>query len=525
MRPSMRHTAASLALLSLLFVSCSSPKRGGGVSKNGTQAAGPTSDSSTSPLVGSGSPTPGATGTSTVGSGGGGSGNGGSGSGNGGNGGGGGGGGGGSHGPVLGVTSSEIKVVYYWKGDRTRTSPYLKGSGAEANVDEGASFKVLIDYLNKHANGGATFMGFPFNLHGRKLVPQVIEAGSTPEDSSLAAEKIAKEIKPFAAIAAHGGVSTYVCPYLASKGIFNIATYDLSFDLYKKTNGWCTPAYASFDAQVDAVQHYLVQRVVKAKYNGTTARKFGFVYAEYPGLADAVKVVVARFKRAGIDIVSTASMSADLTQAQQQAASIVGKFQAAKVNTVIAPEAGSPMSFTPAAESQGYSPDYVVWPCSGQDVPAAVRLFSAKQWTRAEGLSCYDFDYQPDLAFDNNARGSEWYRQYKATTTADPAAQTPMIYSALLPLVAGITNAGRDLTPDTFRGGIATFKAYRYSMLNGRTTSARSILLNPADDEHALMNDFTILKWSATTTRPGNPLAGAYVFPENGRRYERHDAF
>ncbi|MFA5889872.1 MAG: ABC transporter substrate-binding protein [Actinomycetota bacterium] len=428
-------------------------------------------------------------------------------------------------GKTYGVTDKEITVVYYWKGDRTRTSPYLKGTGAESNVDEAEAFRTWVSYLNKHAGGGATFMGFPFNLHGRKIKGVVVEAGSTPEDQTAAAQRIAMELKPFAAVAAHGGVSTYVCPYLASKGIYNIATYDLGFDLYKKTNGWCTPAYASFNAQVDAMQRYLSQRVSKTKYDGTDARKFGLLYAEYPGLAAAMKTVAARFKSAGINIVSQASISADLAEAQPQAANVVAKFRAAGVNTIFMPEGGSPMSFTPGAEAQAYQPDYVIWPCSGQDTPAQVRLFSAKQWTRASGLTCFDKNFMPDLAMDTEAQQTEWHAKYGTITSAEPPAQAPLVYSAILPLVAGVTNAGRNLTVDTFRDALAEFDSYRYSAATGRTTDARSLLLSPGGIEHALMGDFTVLSWSATARRNGSAFTGAYVFPEDGRRYGRRDAY
>ncbi|MFA5891879.1 MAG: ABC transporter substrate-binding protein [Actinomycetota bacterium] len=426
---------------------------------------------------------------------------------------------------TLGVTDREITVVYYWKGDRTRTSPYLKGTGAEANVDEAEAFRTWVSYVNKHADGGATFMGSPFNLHGRKIKGIVLEAGSTPEDQTAAAQRIATELKPFAAIAAHGSVSTYVCPFLASKGIYNIATYDLGFDLYKKTNGWCTPAYASFNAQVDAMERYLSQRVSKTKYGGTDARKFGLLYAEYPGLAAAMKTVAARFKNARINIVSQASISADLAAAQPQAANVVAKFRAAGVNTIFMPDAGSPMSFTPAAEAQAYRPDYIIWPCSGQDQLAPVRMFSAGQWARASGLTCYDDRFMVDMTMDTEARSTEWYRQYMTASDSEPPAQAPLIYSAMLPLLVGVTNAGRDLTSASFRSGMAAFSSYRYNAEKGKTAGATSMLLNLDHPEHALMGDFTELKWSTTARRSGSTFTGAYVFPEGGRRYRRTDSY
>ncbi|HEX9711533.1 MAG TPA: hypothetical protein VGB52_03145, partial [Actinomycetota bacterium] len=126
----------------------------------------------------------------------------------------------------FGINGNELTVVYYWKGDQTKSSPFLAGTGQEGNVDEGEAFTNLIAYINKHASGGGTIMGFPFDLHGWKLKPIVLEAGKG-DDQIRTAEKIASEIKPFAAVSSHGSVSAYVCPRLAKAGILNISTYDL----------------------------------------------------------------------------------------------------------------------------------------------------------------------------------------------------------------------------------------------------------------------------------------------------------
>ncbi|MBI4728721.1 MAG: ABC transporter substrate-binding protein [Acidobacteria bacterium] len=431
-------------------------------------------------------------------------------------------------GKVQGVTAEEITVAYYWN-DRTRSSPYLHGAGAAgANLDEDQAFRAWIEYINRHRKGGATFMGFPFNLHGRRLKPVVVDVGSSADTQSAALNRIATEVKPFAAIAAHGSISTYFCPTLASKGIFNIATYDLDFDLYRKTSGWCLPAYASFNAQVDAMERYLSHRVAPSRYQGTSGpapRRFGLLYAEYPGLADAMRTVVRRFERAGVRFAAKASVSADLATAAQQAGNVVGRFRNAGVNTVVIPDAGSPMSFTPTAQSQAYTPDYVVWPCSGQDQPAQVRLYNASQWARATGLTCYNREFMLDLTLDQEARETEWYARFKSVSSDEPPAQTPLIYSAILPLLVGVTGAGRDLSPASFRAGLSGFAPYRYGANVGRTSDGRGMLLSIEGDEHATLGDFTILRWSGTAQRKGSSFTGTYVFPEDGRRYGRRDAY
>ncbi len=430
--------------------------------------------------------------------------------------------------PVIGVSEDSIELVYYWKGDQTRSSPFLRGTGTESNVDEAEAFRVLVEYINRNSGTGATFMGFPFDLHGRTIEGTVVEAGSGPEDNTAAAEHIAKELRPFAAVAAHGSVSAYACRLLAANGVFNLATYDLDFDLYERTNGYCLPASASFDAQVDVMERYLADRVIRAPYRGATSeqpRRIGVVWSEHPGLVDSMPKVVDRLKRAGVPVAATATVSASLTSAQQQAPNVVARFRSEGVNTVVMPDAGTPMSFTQAAESQGYRPDYAIWPCSGQDVAAMVRLFNPEQWRRATGLTCFDPVFRVDLTLDDDARRTEWYRQYRSVKDDDPPAPTPFVYAGLLPLLIGVTGAGPDLTPETFRAALAEHGTYRYDATSGRTTDRTRMLLTPSSPDRSVIGDFTVLRWSPSTRRRGNALTGSYTYPEEGRRYARDHAF
>lgn len=424
---------------------------------------------------------------------------------------------------TLGVTNKEIKVVYYWKGDRTRTSPYLRGSGLEAVVDEAQAFRAWIDYINEHADGGGDIMGFPFDLNGRKLRGVVVEAGSSAEDNVAAVTDVKAE-KPFAAVAAHGSVSTYACPLLAQAGILNLWTYDLDFDLPGRSKGWCLPGGASFDDQAAAMERYLPGRVAKTKSTSGQERIFGFLYAEYPGLVSSGPAIAKRLKARGLNIPVVRSISAELSEAQQQATTIATAFRAAGVNTMIIPDAGAPISFTQAAQSIGWKPDYVVWPCSGQDAPAMVRLYSPTQWDGATGLTCYAQDFMVDLTHEDESRSTEWYRKYESTGRGEPPSPAPFVYAALLPLVAGITEAGRNLTSQRFLDGLDRFKAYRYASATGRTSKSNHMRLALGKRGHPLVNDFTILRWSVNA--PSETAgSGAYVFPEQGRRYDVADRY
>ena len=424
--------------------------------------------------------------------------------------------------PLPGIKGNEITVAYYWKGDRTRTSPYLAGSGFETSLDEGKSFRTLIEYINRHADGGATLMGFPFDLHGKKLVPVVLEAGNSPEEYAAVGRRLVEEVKPAIAVSAHGSLSSYVCPQLARAGIHNLSTFDLEADLAGRTGGYCTPLGASWDRQAEASVNYISGRMSKSNYSGPEGsgpRRFGVIWAEYPGLNASARRLIKSLESAGVEIAATATLSDSLTEAQQQAGNAVARMRAAGVNTIIFPDSGAPLSFTQAAETQQYRPDYYVWPCSGQDLTAMVRLFNANQWERAQGLACYDSDFQTDLANDSHSAETEWYRQYRSIRNEDPPSNTGLVYQSLLPLVVGLTNSGGDLTVGAFRSAIAEFDSYRYSAVTGRTTDARRLLLDIGSPDRSLIGDFTEVAWSASDRAGGSSVPGTYQYPGDQKRY------
>lgn len=429
-----------------------------------------------------------------------------------------------------GVTDTEIKLVYYWKGDRTMTSPYLQGSGHEGNVDEGKAFHGLVNYLNKHPNGDRTFFGMPFNLHGRKLTGIVLEAGQASDSYGFTAQKIVKTHKPLVAIAAHGSLSTYICPILAKAGIHNLATYDLGGALAKSTGGYCWPNGLTWERQVEVTERYLLKQQ-QTQYTGPEApagpeeRRYGVIYSEYPGLVDSAPQMIARFKKAGVNIVAERTLSASLTDAQRQSTSVVAEFRSKEVNTLLIPDAGAPLNFTHVSQGQGYQPDYYVWPCSGLDNEGMVRLYNAGQWSRASGLTCYDQQFNPDLTNDDDSRASEWWKWYEeGSGSSDVPAPTALVAAGLFQALIGITHAGPELTLERFRGGLDAFTPYRYNALTGRTTNPSNMLLVNNTPDRTFIGDVAKVRWDTTTRSSGNAASGQYVYPEK-KRYTETAAF
>lgn len=416
-----------------------------------------------------------------------------------------------------GINGNELTVVYYWKGDQTKASPFLAGSGQEGNVDEGLAFKALIKFINKHADGGE-LMGYKFNLHGWKLKPIVLEAGKG-DDQIRAAQKIAHEIKPFAAVSSHGSISAYVCPTLAKAKIPNISTYDLDWGLTEKTNGFCLPQGLSWGAQVDLTIAYL-----KAESKANPLKRYGLLYAEYPGLVNSGPKLYDMLKKAGIPVVAKKTVDPDLTTAGRQQPGVIADFQAKGVNTILAPDSGSLITFTHAAQAATYAPDYYVWPCSGEDALGMTRLYNASQWRKASGLTCYDKELNADLTNDSNSPKTEWYKAYKEGDAGEPPAPTALVYQSLLPLLVGLTHAGKTLTLERWMEGQKTVTPYRYDAIDGRTKDGSNILVTTNQADGSQVGDCAKVVWDETVTTPGNPAPGTYVFPEK-RRYRRGATF
>jgi substrate-binding family protein len=424
-----------------------------------------------------------------------------------------------------------IKIVFYWN-DSSQASPYLKGSGQEGNLDDGAAFDTYIKYINKHANGGATLMGFPFNLHGFKILPDTISNVGKPNGTDSGGfdywiEEIIKNKKPFAAFSARSSPSAYLCPPLAKAGIFNFGTYDFYVKpgLGPRFNGFCHAFGLSFEKQVDLTVAYLKeqQKTVSSAPSNPGPRVYGFLYAAYKGLIQSAPKVIDRLKAAGIKIVVSKRVAPDLATAQTQMKAVVDAFNDAGVNTVIFPDAGSPLNFTAAATARQYFPDYYVWPCSGQDATGFVRLLGA-QWARASGVTCYDDTFDSDLTNDDAAHSSEWYRHYREITNDEPPAAAPLVYAQLLPILVGLTAAGPNFFTEDFKAGLDRFKEYRYNGFTGKTTAPGNIMVD-YDRDGSIWADVAKVRWNPTAPRPGG-AAGAYEYTDSPpRRYRAGDSF
>lgn len=417
--------------------------------------------------------------------------------------------------PGVDYAKQEIKVVYYWKDDSG--SVFRSSETPGDALDDSKAFDALVKFVNKHAKGSAQLMGDEIGLGNWIIKPTLVTMNNAGEINS-GTTKITKEIKPFATITARGSLSTETCPHFAAAGIHNFATlHPYVNNIQTAYNGYCIPNAISWDQQVSATVNYM-------RWHATTKftsadrpdpqhacvtpcdRVYGFLYSEYPGLKDQVPGVVSKLRAAGLKIPNDAviSLPAGLSSAAgAPAAGARDKFRDAGVNTVIMPDAASPLAFTHSAGN--WRPDYYVWPCSGQDTTGFTRLLPAVQWDNASGLSCYDDTFDADLPVSNEDRAAQWYKAYKEIApNSEAPSSTHLVYAALQPLVEGVSRLGnRDFTVENFRAALREFDPYRYNGNTGKTPAGDNILLLMGNSpDGSIWGDLARVAWSPAAENP-----------------------
>jgi hypothetical protein len=436
--------------------------------------------------------------------------------------------------PGIDYAKQEIKVVYYW-ADSSRNSQFLPPGTPGDSVDDGKAFDALYKFVNKHAKGTAELMGTKINMGNWKIVPTIVTM-NTPEAINSETVRIAKEIKPFAAITVRGSLGTSTCPAFAAAGINTYATnLPYVYNIGKSTNGYCVPISISLDQQIEATINYMTWHKTQAYNPGaragtggascppaqtTCARVYGFLYSEYPGLKELGPEIVSRLRGAGLNIpdAAVASMKVGLSDAAQQAPGIRDKLSAAGVNTVIMPDGGSSLAFTHGAGT--WRPDYYVWPCSGQDTTGYTRLLPPEQWDNAQGLSCYDNTFDADLTIDRDDRDTQWYKAYKEMApNSEAPSSSYLVYAALQPLVEAVSRLGsRDFTEENYRAALNEFDSYRYDGIKGRTGAGDNILLLMGKGvDNSLWGDVARVAWSPAAENPFEYL--------DGHRYKSNQSF
>ncbi len=129
-------------------------------------------------------------------------------------------------------------------------------------------------------------------------------------------------------------------------------------------------------------------------------RTFGLLWIESN---DTSAIQAERFEdrlgEDGIELAESISYTLDPARLQEQATSVIARFKAAGVTTLIfSGDPVAPATFTQEATAQGYSPEWVIGPSALVDINAFSRTYDQDQWSHAFGPSTLTVRTAPEDA-------------------------------------------------------------------------------------------------------------------------------
>lgn len=420
-----------------------------------------------------------------------------------------------------GVTDRSITVAFHWNsggcgGDITER---LTNFGAKPRQ----VVEAFVDWVNRHAEDGTVMNGVPVELHGRRIRPVfVATGGAAPECAAVSragAIRIAEEERAFAAVSSTLSYDeAVVAPLLAGRGTMHFGSVGLPESFYSRLHPYVWSPYATATVQVRHLADYVTGRLGRGgppgqnRYDGR--RVFGLVHADQPG----PRAVAAELKAAlgrTVSIAAEVRYTPDIAQAQAQATAGVNRLRSAGVNTVIMlTDPVAPIVLTSTAQSQQWSPDYLVSSYGYLDTGAAAANYDPAQWRHAFGVSDLGSPAQGSVTELRELPYAAAYREVRPGE--EPPDDAIAWWSSLSMLVAGISAAGPGLTPQSVAAGLTDRVA---------ATTDAGARLDVVPGRHGTIDDFGLVSYSPDATDPRDPIGrsgrrrGRYVFYEGTRRY------
>jgi hypothetical protein len=419
-----------------------------------------------------------------------------------------------------GVTTDEITVVVYNADPALDPLQAAFFRGAGADVDPDANRTGFEGYLR-------LFEQY-YELYGRKLRIESYRGTGTPDDEVKAkadAIAIADEYHPFAVINGPTQSSAFA-DELAARKILCVGICSLAFpeqftadrDPYLWSNS-PSPDQANIHA-AELIGTQLAGR--KAEFAGDASfqdqeRSFGFVHYDNPdGRYKPGFEAYVDLLRDEYDVEPAVDLPffLDLARAGENARTTIAALKDAGVTTVVfSGDPITPSYLTKEATAQDYFPEWVITTTVLADAAIFGRTYDQEQWEHAFGLAL------------NPVRGvqatQDGYNLWQWQYCEEPPAN---IYGVLLPgpslLMVGISLAGPDLTPQTFRAGLFRSGIRGGGAMHPRYSQGKHGVW-PGTDLYGF-DDAGILWWDPEAEGPdetGSMGKGLYRYTKMGKRY------
>jgi hypothetical protein len=413
-----------------------------------------------------------------------------------------------------GVTADEIVVAFYnGQDDPTATAIGDEIAGEDAPTEE---------ELDQYRAQVVEAYNALYETYGRTVrVVEIDATGSASDDAAARADaiKIADDIGAFAVIGGPAQTTVYA-QELAARGVVCLCATGQPQELYDELapHAWGATMASTqgYVHRADYVANHLAGE--PAEFAGDPAfqdqeRTFGIVYYETAdgSRGPGVDFFEERLGESDVELADRIPYILDLTRAPEDAATIVARLKDEGVTSVIfAGDPFFPIYLTEAATNQDYFPEWIVTGSTGTDATAFARRYDQEQWSHAFGLSFLLARVDPDVV-DEAGNWVSWY-------LGETLEQYPNIFD-FGRLFAGIHLAGPDLTPETYRDGM-----FSYKPIGGYRTVFGASYGNhrwPWPD-YAGSDDVTLIWWDADATgqdETGAEGTGMYRYMNNGERF------
>ena len=422
-----------------------------------------------------------------------------------------------------GVTEDEILIVAY--ATDPALDPLAAGlvSGAGANIDPAKVEESLRNYVDLYNE--------MFETYGRKVrLERFIGSGSGSDQEAAKADAIKiAEMKPFAVI---GGPFQATLPFateLAARGVIcgpncAIAEPESIVERYYPLIWEPGPT----PQQAAALAAEMISKLAgpgKAEYAGDDAtrakdRRYALVhYDTAEGIQQEVfEELRDQLADAGIELATDIPFELDLERAQETARTIIARLEDEDITTVLYyGDPFTPGPLTKEAAAQDFNPEWILGPSALADTTFFARMMDGEQWSHGFGMSLPPGRAAADT--NVSVRIYEW-----AFGEAPPANTVTVAEPPLRVLFTGISLAGPELTPETFRDGL-----FRAPPAGGGPTAPAVSWGDHGiwpDPDYGLVDDMTIVWWDPEATGEdelGAAGSGMYRYALGGQRYKLGD--
>lgn len=443
-----------------------------------------------------------------------------------------------------GVEGRTVKIVFHHQLEACGDDPTTASQGVMSEKGR----KVIDEYVR-------FFNEFVLADFGWTLAHEIVDDGGPfcPEKAQAAGLRIAKELRPFAALGSlvQPSRGPVLAEVITRAGILHVGQNWQTSDELRARVPLAWPMYPIAQRAFEDLVGYIDGRVKGTKTTdgslGTEVdRSYGLLAVDTQEGRKLAGLIAANLRGIGVELAGTYIVSGDAGVAAQQASNTVLKMRQDGVNTLIF---GMPYSailtsiaLTEAMNSQNYLPDILI---GTYGVAFFDQLHNRRVWAKARGTSTAgavalrvsvvtnsDGTTGVDPRFSEIAENTEgWIAAWKEKLGNNDNPQeesNPGAYDTwtqLSLLATGIIHAGDTLNAETFARGLNSAVSGGQNRCTVARLSGRDYVYNPTfdwdTDGEGGAEGFTTVYWVNQQTSFGT---NGYYESEDNYRFFRTPA-